>query len=101
MENKEDIIPEEDIITVIDDDGKEFYFEELDRIETADGKKYVAMLPLDEDEDDEEGGVLILEVLEENGESYLAEIEDENVFEEIGNIFEDRLIANLEEDQYE
>ena len=88
-----------DIVSVVDDDGVEHIFEELDRIETEDGSKYVALLPVYDDEADildDDGDVLILKVIEEDGESYLIQIEDEKEFNEIGNIFEDRLIEKYE-----
>ena len=95
-------IDEEDLIKIVED-GKEYYFEELDRIELDNGKKYIAMLPLYEDEfpndDEDDGNVIILRVLEENGEQYLEQIEDEKEFNEIGNIFEDRLIEKYENDE--
>ena len=83
-----------DIVTVIDDDGKEHIFEELDRIETDDGR-YVALLPVyDTAEEilDDDGELIILSVVEdEDGETYLEPIEDEELFNEIGQIFEERL----------
>ena len=82
-----------DIVSVVDEDGKEHVFEELDRIETENGK-YVALVPLyDEAEQmlDDDGELIILKVSEENGETYLEPIEDEKEFNEIGQIFEDRL----------
>lgn len=88
-----------DIVSVTDEDGVEHIFEELDRIETDDGKKYVALIPVYDDEEeilDSDGDVLILKVIEENGENYLVQIEDEKEFNEIGNIFEDRLIEKYE-----
>ncbi len=88
-----------DIVSVVDDDGVEHLFEELDRIETEDGKRYVALLPIYDDEVeilDDDGDVLILKVMEEDGETYLIQIEDEKEFNEIGNIFEDRLIEKYE-----
>ena len=95
----EEFFSENDLVTVVDDDGKEFYFEELDRIETENGNRYVALVPVYDDETeilDDDGDVLILKVLEENGENYLVQIEDEDEFDEIGNIFEDRLIEKYE-----
>lgn len=93
----------EDIVTVVDDDGTEHVFEELDRIELDNGNRYVALLPVYEDEVallEDDGDVLILKVLEENGESYLVQIEDEAEFNEVGRIMEDRLIEKYEaEDQ--
>ncbi len=88
-----------DIVSVVDDDGVEHIFEEIDRIETEDGNRYVALLPIYDDAAeilDDDGDVFILKVTEENGETYLAQIEDEKEFNEIGNIFEDRLIEKYE-----
>ncbi len=82
-----------DLVSVVDEDGVEHVFEELDRIET-DTAKYVALLPVfDEAEEilDDDGELIILKVSEEDGETYLEPIEDENEFNEIGKIFEDRL----------
>lgn len=93
-----------DIVTVVDDDGKEHVFEELDRIETEDGNKYVALLPVYDDDIsvlEDDGDVLILKVLEENGENFLVQIEDEDEFNEIGNIIEDRLIEKYEKEEAE
>ncbi len=82
-----------DIVSVIDENGVEHIFEELDRIETDNGK-YVALLPVYDDAEDiidDDGEIIILQVDDENGETYLCPIEDEKVFDEIGKIFEDRL----------
>ncbi len=82
-----------DIVSVIDEEGVEHTFEELDRIETDCGK-YVALLPIfDEAEDvlDDDGELIILKVSEEDGETYLEPIEDDNEFNEVGKIFEERL----------
>ncbi len=82
-----------DIVSVIDENGVEHVFEELDRIET-DTAKYVALLPVyDEAEDiiDDDGELIILKVCEEDGETYLEPIEDDAEFNEIGKIFEERL----------
>ena len=78
---------------MVDEDGVEHTFEELDRIETDDAR-YVALLPVyDEAEDilDDDGELIILKVNEEDGETYLEPIEDEDEFNEIGSIFEERL----------
>lgn len=82
-----------DIVSVVDENGVEHTFEELDRIETDKGK-YVALLPVyDEAEEiiDDDGELIILKVSEEDGETYLEPIEDDDEFNEIGNIFEERL----------
>lgn len=82
-----------DIVSVTDEDGVEHIFEELDRIETDDAR-YVALTPYyDETAEilDDDGELIILKVVEEDGETYLEPIEDEDEFDEIGNIFEKRL----------
>ena len=102
--SKDEELYMEDIVSVIDDDGVEHYFEEIDRVETEEGNRYVALLPIYEDETeilDDDGEVLILKVMEEDGETYLVQIEDEKEFNEIGNIFEDRLIEKYEKEAAE
>lgn len=82
------------IVSVVDEEGTEHTFEELDRIETDDGR-FIALLPVYDDAEeilDSDGELIILQVTEdENGETYLEPIEDENLFTEIGKIFEERL----------
>lgn len=82
-----------DIVSVTDENGVEHIFEELDRIETDDAR-YVALTPYyDETAEilDDDGELIILKVIEEDGETYLEPIEDEAEFDEIGEIFEKRL----------
>lgn len=92
-----------DIVSVVDEDGVEHIFQELDRIET-DKARYVALLPVyDEAEEivDEDGELIILKVIEEKGETYLEPIEDDDEFNEIGKIFEERLSELFEFDDEE
>ncbi|HOO25623.1 MAG TPA: DUF1292 domain-containing protein [Clostridiales bacterium] len=92
-----------DIVSVVDEDGKEHIFEELDRIETDTGK-YVALIPAyDETEEILEGSgeLIILKVEEEDGELYLSQIEDEDEYAEIGEIFEERLSDLFDIEFYE
>ena len=82
-----------DVVSVIDEEGNEHFFDELDRIETDDGK-FVALIPIYEDAQDiidDDGELIILEVQEDNGETFLCPIENEKVFNEVGKIFEERL----------
>ena len=82
-----------DIVSVVDEDGTEHIFEELDRIETDDAR-YVALLPVyDEAEEilDDDGELIILRVTGEDGETYLEPIEDDEEFNRIGAAFEERL----------
>ena len=90
------------IVSVVDEEGVEHKFEELDRIETDDGR-YIALLPIyNEAEEilDGDGELIILSVVEdEDGETYLEPIEDEALFNEIGEIFEERLADYFEFDE--
>ena len=89
--NNEEYTP--DIVSIVDEDGKEHIFEELDRIETDSGR-YVALLPLPENPNKitvDDNALIILKVEEEKGETYLCPIEDDEEFNEIGAAFEERL----------
>ena len=92
-----------DIVSVVDEEGVEHTFEELDRIETDRGR-YVALLPVyDEAEEvlDDDGELIILKVEEEGEETYRAPIEDDAEFDEVGSIFEERLSEMFEiKDEY-
>ena len=83
-----------DIVSVVDEEGVEHTFEELDRIETDEGR-FIALLPVYDDAQeiiDDDGELIILAVTEdEDGETYLEPIEDEELFNKIGGIFEERL----------
>lgn len=90
------------IVSVVDEEGVEHSFEELDRIETDDGR-YIALLPIYTEAEeilDGDGELIILSVVEdEDGETYLEPIEDEALFNEIGEIFEERLADYFEFDE--
>ena len=79
-----------DFIIITDDEGNEFELEHLDTTE-IDGQIYMAFLPADMDEDDEDFGIVILKVIEEDGEDILTNLDDENeeltVFEHFINRF--------------
>ena len=83
-----------DLVTVIDEEGTEHTFEELDRIETDEGR-FIALIPAFDDSEEfigSDGELIILEVSEvENGDNILSPIEDDNLFNKIGKIFEERL----------
>lgn len=89
--NKEDYNP--DIVTLTDDDGKEYTFEVIDAIETDTGR-YLAMLPIYDDPQkmlDDSGELVIVKVGEEDGEEYYFEIEDDDEYETIADAFVNRL----------
>ncbi|HIZ83012.1 MAG TPA: DUF1292 domain-containing protein [Firmicutes bacterium] len=82
-----------DIITLSDDEGHEFSFEVLDAVETDQGR-YLALLPVYEKPEDmveDSGELVVLKVFEENGEEYYEEIEDDDEYDTVADIFVDRL----------
>ena len=92
-----------DLVTVLDDDGNEHTFELMDAIETDDGR-FVALLPVYDDPSEElndDGELIILSVDDSTGEELLVQIEDDELFEEIAGIFEERLADLFEIEEME
>ena len=82
-----------DLVSVIDDEGNQHQFEILDAIET-DESRYVALTPVHDDPQEaveDDGELIVFEVVNENGEDLLVPIEDDDTFDEIAGIFEERL----------
>ena len=88
MEN-ENLSPEEEvsILTLTDENGADIDFEYLDCIEYQ-GKEYLVLMPVSEED---EGEIVILEVepVDEENENYLA-VSDEDVLEAVYAIFKER-----------
>ena len=80
-----------DYITISDEEGNEFVLEHLDTIE-IDGTFYLAFLPTDIDEEDDDYGLIILRVTEENGEEVFASIDDDDLLEKLYSLFIERLL---------
>ena len=78
-----------DIITLEDDDGKEYTFEVLDRIETDDAK-YIALLPVFETPE---------KLLEDSGELVVLKVADDEEYDMIVDAFTDRLQDLFEIDE--
>ena len=100
-ENKKKEEYNPDILTLVDDDGKEFAFEVLDAIETDDSR-YLALLPVYADPKallDDSGELVIVKVFEENGEEFFGEIEDDDEYEMVAEAFVDRLQDLFEIDE--
>ena len=90
-----------DIVTLQDDDGKEYTFEILDAIED-DENRYLALLPVYEDPQkilDDSGELVIVKVEEENGEEFFSEIQDDAEYEMVADAFIDRLQDAFEIDE--
>ena len=88
-ENTEEYEPV--IVSVVDEEGEEHIFEELDTLEIND-QEYVALLPVyDEEVTDEDGELIILMRNYDGDEIYLEPIENEAEFMKVGKMFEERL----------
>ena len=86
-----------DLFTITDDDGNDYILEHVDTIE-IDDVFYLAFLPTDLDEDDEEYGLIILKKTEEDGEQILVSIDDDDaLLEDLFERFIDRLLDEDEE----
>ncbi len=88
-----------DVFTLTDEEGNEHEFELIDIME-VDGTQYYALVPFTEDPEamlEEDTELVILKVGEENGEEYLATIDNDEEYERIGKMFLDRISEMLEE----
>ena len=81
-----------DIVTLVDENGKETEFEIVDSLVTE-NNEYFALIPTETADNlsDDDGQLVILKVVEEDGAEFLEPIEDDEEFEEISEIFIDRL----------
>ena len=84
-----------DFITVTDEDGNEFELEHLDTLE-YNGQTYMAFFPAVEGKEDgsvedvdldEEYGLVILKVIEADGEEQLSTLDSEEEAEAVYNLF--------------
>ena len=82
-----------DLISLVDEDGKEYKFEVLDAIETDIGR-YLALLPIYDDPQkmlDDSGELVIVKSFVDDGEEYFDEIEDDDEYETVADAFAERL----------
>ena len=81
-----------DFITLVDENGVEREFEIVDSLVTE-NNEYFALIPTETSDNlsDDDGQLVILKVVEEDGEEFLEPIEDDEEYEEISEIFIDRL----------
>ena len=78
-----------DFITIVDEDGTEYELEVLSTLE-YNGQTYLAVIPAD-GEEHESIDVNILKSVEEDGESILCAIEDDNELEAVYSLIMDSL----------
>lgn len=85
-----------DFITLTDDEGNEFEMEHLGTLE-YNGSVYMSFVPADMDEEDEDFGLILLKVVEKDGEELLADIDDENELNAVYEQFMDVLFEDEED----
>ncbi|MCQ5131289.1 DUF1292 domain-containing protein [Butyricicoccus faecihominis] len=83
-----------DFVTLTDEDGNEVEFEHIDTVEYK-GETYLAFIPA-ELAVEEEAEVVILQVVEENGEEILATVEDDEVADAVFQLVIERAEAEEE-----
>lgn len=85
---------DDNIVVLNDENGEEVKFEFLDLIE-LEGEEYVVLLPLEEEETEEPGEVVILKIedsdedSDEETESYVS-VDDEETLNKVFEIFRDK-----------
>lgn len=92
-----------DLITLIDEENIEHNFEILDIIENDKGIFY-ALLPIFNDAEEEiqsSGEYYIMEIIEENGEEQLAEVEDDDLLDELAEEFENHFDSLFSDEENE
>ena len=86
-----------DFMTIVDEDGTEYELEVLTTLD-YNGSTYLAVIPADDGEEDLDLEGSILKSGDEDGESILCAIEDEDELETVYNLIMDRLYAEEEEE---
>lgn len=89
-----------DLITLLDEDGRELTLEILDIYEENE-RIFYALMPVYDNKEDllyDSGEYTILEVVDENDDEQLAEVEDEELKLRLSRIFEDRFNDMFYED---
>ena len=82
------------ILTFVDEDGKDVKFEILDVI-TMDEKEYLVVLPVE----NEDSGVLILEIKQEDGEEVYDTVTDDEEADKVFKKFQAEYGTDDEEDE--
>ena len=89
--NEEENDEQENYITLTDDNGEDISFEVLDTV-SLEGHTYAVLLPFD----DEDGEVVILEViLSEDGDEFIS-VDDDELLEEVYALFKENYEGELE-----
>lgn len=86
-----------DFMTIMDEDGTEYELEVLSTIE-YNGETYLAVIPAGTEDPAQELDVVLLKSVEEDGDSILCPIEDEQEYEAVNELMMEQLYEEDEED---
>lgn len=84
-------------INIEDDEGNQFELEHLDTFQ-LDGEEYMVFLPADMSEDDPDYGLIILRIVEQDGEESFESVDDEDELETVYNYYMENLFAGDDEE---
>ena len=96
----EDNVMENNYFTLTDEDGNEINFEVVGECE-KDGQRYFAMIPVDDQNDNDDVCEYVILKLEkeEDGEAYLVSIDDDDEADEVEDFFNDYLADEIDYDE--
>lgn len=86
-----------DFMTIVDEDGTEYELEVLSTIE-YNGETYLAVIPAGTEDPTQELDVVLLKSVEEDGDSVLCPIEDEQEYEAVNELMMEQLYEEDDED---
>ena len=87
-------------VTLTDDEGNDIELEYVDALE-HNGTKYMAFFPVveedsEDEENEEEYGLVILKSQMENGEEFLVTIDDEEEIDKVYDLFMEQILSDEE-----
>lgn len=87
-------------VTLTDDDGNDIELEYVDALE-HNGTTYMAFFPVveedsEDEENEEEYGLVILKSQMENGEEFLVTIDDEEEIDKVYDLFMEQILSDEE-----
>ncbi len=84
-------------ITIEDDEGNKFELEHLDTFQ-YEANEYMVFLPADMDEDDPDFGLILLRVVEQDGEESFESVDDEQELARVYDYYMENLFDAEEEE---
>jgi uncharacterized protein YrzB (UPF0473 family) len=87
----------ENIFTLTDEEGNESQFELIGNLD-INGNTYVALVPVESENSEEEEYVVLKVEEDENGDEFLVTIDDDDEFDAVADAFEDQFMAEFDYD---